>query len=225
MNRSKKVWLLISAITLVACGGPSRSVPSATPTAYSFAGQTEHLAGIEGIRATIVWTIAPKTLSSSAQSTWIGIFGKADSGTRLSFKIAQIGWKQAGQDPPRAFWEWGTDQSDNHIRYGPEVASGDVLQVELDRSPNGEYAFLANGVAVAKISLAWVPDYVSANAETQNPGDYLAGSSGAPETVSGLAVKVQGTWRPLAGDVYSTSSSYRAKSDSQDNLLIWDSRL
>lgn len=214
----------MSAITLVACGGPSQSVSSVTPTLYSFAGRSEHVAGIEGIRATIVWTISPKTSSSSAQSTWIGIFGKADSGTRLSFKIAQIGWKQTGQEAPRAFWEWGTDQSDNHVRYGSDVASGDVLQVELDRSPDGEYTFLANGVAVAKISLAWVPDYVSADAQTQNAEDYLAGSSVAPEKVSGLAVKIQGTWRALAGSVYSTSSSYRAKFDASDNLLIWDSR-
>lgn len=225
MSRYLKVWLLISAITLVAYGGRSTNVSSATPPAYSFAGQTEHMAGVEGIRATIVWTVAPKTLPSSAQSTWIGIFGKGDSGTRLSFTIAQIGWKQLGQDPPRIFWEWGTDQSNNHIRYGSDVASGDVLQVELDRSSNGDYTFLANGVAVAKISLTWVPEYVSVDAETHNPDDYLAGSSGAPETVSGLEVKVQGTWRPLAGEVFSTSSSYQAKSASHDSLIIWDSRL
>jgi hypothetical protein len=122
------------------------------------------------------------------------------------------------------FWEWGNDRSDNNISYGAEVVPGEDLQIELDRSSDGGYTFQANGAVVIRVSLTWVPEYVSADAETHNPGDYLAGSSGAPETVRGLQVKVQGTWRRFSGDAYSTSSSYRAQA-AGENLLIWDNRL
>jgi hypothetical protein len=218
-------WLLGPAVALIACNTTSSGTPKPTTSPYNFVGVTAHPAGVEGVRATITWTVIPKTLPKSAQSTWIGIFGKANQTTKLSYEIAQIGWKQSGQDTPRVFWEWGTDQSHNEIGYGSGVASGQALTVELDRTPAGGYTFLANNVAVASVSLTWAPDFVSADAETHDPGDYLAGSSVAPEIVSALEIKIDGKWQLLSGKLHSTSSSYLTTTDPAGNLLIWDSRL
>jgi hypothetical protein len=136
---SGRIWTvyLASFSVLASCGGtPAAAVPSPSPPTYNFAGISTHLHAdtVQGIRATIRWSIAPRTGAQSAQSTWIGIFGAADPTTHLSLQIAQIGWKELPPKPPRVFWEWGTDRDHVSILYGQTIQANDHLDVELDRA-------------------------------------------------------------------------------------------
>jgi hypothetical protein len=179
---------------------------------------------VEGVRATITWTVAPITSANSAQSTWIGIFGPADPKTHLSLRIAQIGWKQLAPDPPRVFWEWGTDLSDNTISYGDQVQASKSLVVELDRDISGQYTFIADGKQVGSVTLAWQPSSLTIAAETHHPADVMAGSVQSPEVISDVMWKQNGIWRPLSAPTFSTNSVYHASVDSSERILIWDAR-
>ena len=221
--------LLHLAIVLAACGGGSAANAATSPPVppvYNFAGvrTNSHADTVEGIRATITWSVAPITSSRSAQSTWIGIFGQGDPTTHLSVKIAQIGWKQLAPKPPRVFWEWGTDRTHVSISYGDTVEPSKPLVVELDRDITGEFSFLANGVLVGHVALTWAPTFLDVAAETHQPSDLMAGSAQMPEVISDLKWKLNGEWQAFTATSFSTSSQYQATIDSTGNVLIWDTR-
>lgn len=231
LGESSPIGRLLSRALLIifgvgACGGgySGPSVPSRLPP-YNFVGVTTSAIGVDGVRATITWTVPPTTQLGSAQSTWIGIFGSADKTTGLSFETAQVGWKQQGSEPARVFWEWGLDQSHFTIRYGPVIGAGQHLQVELDRSSTGEYTFMAGGELLDWARLGWTPAFVGADAEAHDPEDRMPGSSAAPEIIAGLEEKIQDQWQPISGHARSTDRNYRVATDAGGNLLIWDTRV
>src|SRR5467141_304405 len=199
------ILLLMSGCSGDAHGGtPSPQVPT-----YNFAGISthQHAAEIEGIRATINWSVDPSTTAGSAQSTWIGIFGQSDPRTHLSSKIAQIGWKQQGTSPPRVFWEWGTDSNHVSIFYG-DIATP-PLTIELDRDPAGNFSFIANCINVGTVSLAWYPTFEAVAAETHRPSDLLAGSADRPEAIDHLEWRISGNWSAISAEPFSSNPFYR----------------
>lgn len=193
---------------------------------YNFAGIRSHpnMVIVEGLRATISWTVPPITSEGSAQSTWIGIFGEQDATARLSFRIAQLGWKQLGAGPPRIFWEWGTDLNHFTVRYGNVVTPSTALSLELDRASGGSYTFLVDGLPLGQAEVKWAPRYINVAAETQHPVDVLAGSLASPERITNIQVKIRGQWQPLMGDTFSTYPDYMIISKPNGDLRIWDSR-
>jgi len=219
----------LSALCLVTgCGVTSSPVasPRESPPTYNFAVAEEHrnADAIQGLRATIQWSVAPITAQDSAQSTWIGIFGQSEPATHLSLKVAQVGWKQLGTTPVRVFWEWGTNSHDNRIHYGPAVRPAEPLSVELDRDPTGSFIFWANGIQLGQIPLPWTPTYLAVGAETHQPSDVMAGSSRVPELITSVEWELNGTWQPLKLATFSTYPTYQIASDSEGTLRIWDLR-
>ncbi|HCG01036.1 MAG TPA: hypothetical protein DEV93_10895 [Chloroflexi bacterium] len=226
---NRRIWTvyLASISVLAACGGtPAAAVPSPSPPTYNFAGISTHLHAdtVQGIRATIIWSLVPRTGAHSAQSTWIGIFGAADPTTHLSLQIAQIGWKELPPEPPRLFWEWGTDRDHVSTFYGQTVQPNDHLDIELDRGTDGTFTFYANGDLVGTELLNWRPSFIAATAETHDPTDVLAGSELAPELISPLDWKLSGKWQAIVVPSFSTYSQYHATSDSSGSLHVWDAR-
>jgi len=220
--------ILVYIVFLSGCTGTAAphgpSAPALPP--YNFAGFEASSAGdrVQAVRATITWSVQPITSDGSAQATWIGIFGQTDPVAHLSFRTAQIGWKQIGSGPPRLFWEWGIDRSHFTIHYGDVVGPSQSLAVEVARLGEHDYRFFADGAVVGETSLPWQASYLSAAAETRHPSDLMAGTAQSPETISDIGVEISGQWHHIAGPAFSTNSNYRASVDSTDRILIWDVR-
>jgi len=195
------------------------------PVVYGFAGlnASESVDQVEGLRATITWTVEPVIVPGYSVSTWIA-FAVATPGHGESNRIAQIGWIET--DPGRAhlFWEWGTSTADSHKQIGKAVELGLPLNVEVDLDRSGELTFLADAVAVGTARIPWVPTAIGAFAETHTTTEYLPGSSSLPEVLSGFQEKVAGTWMPYNGHVLTTSPQFRVNVSSDNSVLIWDVR-
>jgi len=201
--------------------------------AYSFAGLTgqDKSDEIQALRATITWTVAPRSATAYSVSTWIAFAapsGTSDdsqpaAGTRVSYRIVQIGWIQKAQDDYRLFWEWDNSQSDHHFHTGDRVELGKPLEVELDRDEGG-FTVVANGVQQDSVQITWAPTAMGAFAETHDPDDYLPGSSAQPEVISDFQEEISGHWKPYVGDVFSSIEQYRVNNTTDNRVLIWDTR-
>ncbi len=186
---------------------------------------------VQGLRATIRWTVAPRSTTAYSVSTWIAFAAPAGTsgaaqpagGTHVSYRIVQIGWIQKAQNDYRLFWEWDNSQSDHRFRTGDKVELGRPLQVEIDRDERG-FTLVANGVQQDSVHVAWAPTAMGAFAETHDPNDYLPGSSSEPEVISDFQEEIRGQWKPYAGDVFSSIEQYRVNVTMENGILIWDTR-
>ena len=207
----------------VQCGTPP-STASTAPVIYGFAGvnQTANAGTVTAIRASISWTVPPKMVDGHPVSTWIA-FANASAGTGVSYRIAQVGWIQTQSEQPRVFWEWGSSKADSHKQYGAQLVLGRALEVEVDLT-GATYSFYANGVALGSGLTSWSPTAVGAFAETQDPSEYLPGSSGQPEVISAIAEKINGKWMPYSGEVLTTRPVYHVTAFDDGSVHIWDGR-
>lgn len=224
---------LIAALPILlasACESPSTSTTSVSPSSslpvvYGFAGVNtgENAAQVEGLRATITWTVEPVIVPGYPVSTWIAL-AVATPGQGVSNQIAQIGWIETNPGQPHLFWEWGTSTADSHKQIGKAVEPGPPLNVEVDRDGSGKITFLADGVAIGTATVPWVPTAVGAFAETHTTAEYLPGSSSRPEILSRFQEETDGNWSPYAGRVLTTSPQFRVNVASDNSVLIWDAR-
>ena len=179
---------------------------------------------VEGIRAVISWSVEPSTSPESSQSTWIGLYSEPTTPDHVSFEIVQIGWKQAGKNQIRLFWEWGISRVDFHVLYGPVVDSSQPIEVEIDRLGTNGYTFVVAGAEVGRATVPWKPSLAAANAETHNPADSIAGSAHSPEILRDVAVKVSTEWHHLGGRTFSTDPNLVASLGQPGEIEIWDAR-
>lgn len=233
-TKSAASWVSMAAFGL-SCGGQTHAAATSSPSAnvaYGFAGLTgqDRSDEIQRLRATITWTVAPRSTTAYSVSTWIAF--AAPSGTSdasppgsagVSYRIVQIGWIQKAPNDYRLFWEWDNSQSDHHLRIGDKVDLGRPLQVEIDRDRGG-FTLAANGVQQDSVRVAWTPTVLGTFAETHDPNDYLPGSSAQPEVISDFQEEISGQWRPYEGDVFSSADQYRTKVMPDNSILIWDTR-
>lgn len=213
-----------------ACGGPSTSITSVSPSpsppvVYGFAGLNtgENAAQMEGLRATITWTVEPVIVPGYSVSTWIAL-AVATPGQGVSNEIAQIGWIETDPRQPHLFWEWGASPADSHKQIGKAVEPGSPLNVEVDLDRSGKITFLADAAAIGTATVPWVPTAAGAFAETHTTTEYLPGSSSQPEMLSSFQERIAGKWLPYAGRVLTTSPQFRVNVSSDNSVLIWDAR-
>jgi len=126
---------------------------------------SENAAQVEGLRATITWTVEPVIVPGYSVSTWIAL-GVASPGEGVSNQIAQIGWIETDPGQPHLFWEWGTSTADSHKQIGKAVEPGLPLNVEVDLDHSGEITFFVDAQAIGTASVPWVPTAIGAFAET-----------------------------------------------------------
>lgn len=144
-SKTAMLWASIAALAL-SCGEQGRVAATPSPSAnvaYGFAGLTGQDMGdeVQGLRATITWTVPPRSSTAYSVSTWIAFAapagtsdaGQPATGTHVSYRIVQIGWIQKAQNDYRVFWEWDKSQSDHHFRTGDKVELGRPLQLEIER--------------------------------------------------------------------------------------------
>ncbi len=228
--RNAGLLVALSSLLASACGGLSTSTTAVSPSpsppvVYGFAGlnTSENVDQVEGLRATITWTVQPVIVPGYSVSTWIA-FAVATPGHGVSNRIAQIGWIETDPGQAHLFWEWGTSTADNHKQIGKAVEPGLPLNVEVDLDRNGELTFFADAVAVGTATVPWVPTATGALAETHTTTEYLPGSSSRPEVLSGFQENVAGRWMPYTGHVFTTSPQFRVNVSSDNSVLIWDVR-
>jgi hypothetical protein len=192
---------------------------------YDFAGLNakENVDQVEGLRATITWTVPPKLIPGYSVSTWIAFAAPQGLGS-VSHRIAQVGWIETDPGHPRLFWEWGTSQSDAKKQLGADVKVGRPLNVEIDRDAFGTYSFYADNLLLGKGSVSWTPTKVGVLAETHNPAEFLPGTATKPEVITDLEQKVGGKWVPYVGEVLTTHAQFRVDVSPDGTVHIWDSR-
>src|SRR5712691_5004282 len=141
--RNAGLLVALSSLLASACGGLSTSTTAVSPSpsppvVYGFAGlnTSENAAQVEGLRATITWTVEPVIVPGYSVSTWIAL-AVATPGQGVSNQIAQIGWIETETGQPHLFWEWGTSTSDSHKQIGKAVEPGLPLKVEVDLDRSG----------------------------------------------------------------------------------------
>jgi hypothetical protein len=211
-----------------ACGSLSSATttPSAA-VAFDFAGlkANENVDQVEGLRATMVWTVPPKLIPGPeyAVSTWIAFAAPQGLGG-VSYRIAQVGWIQSDPGNPRLFWEWGTSQSDTQMQLGADVQEASPLTVEIDTDGLGTYSFYANNLLLGKGSVSWTATDTGVFAETHNPAEFLPGTATEPELITGLEQKVGGKWLPYVGKVLTSRAQFRADVSPAGSVSIWDVR-
>jgi len=209
-----------------ACG--SHSIAGATPSpavVYDFAGLNakQNVDQVEGLRATIRWTVPPKVIPGYSVSTWIAFAAPQGLGG-VSHRIAQVGWIETDPGHPRLFWEWETSQADSQKQLGAEVKAGRPLNVEIERDGLGTYNFYADNLLLGKGSVSWTPTSVGVFTETHNPAELLPGNASHPELIAGLEQKVGGSWVPYVGEVLTTRAQFRVDLSPDGTVRIWDVR-
>ena len=212
----------------LACGSLSSSKPTPAPAVvFDFAGLSakENVDQVEGLRATIIWTVPPKLIPGPeyAVSTWIAFAAPQGLGG-VSYRIAQVGWMQTDSGHPRLFWEWGTSLSDTQRQVGVDVKESRSLHVEVDWDGLGTFSFYADDVLLGKGSVSWIPTDVGAFVETHNPAEFLPGTATEPELITGLEQKVRGKWVPYAGKVLTSRAEFRVDVSPDGSVRIWDVR-
>jgi len=224
-------WAVAIASVALACGGSAHATPSQSPNVvYGFAGLTAEDKDdeVQALRATITWTVAPRSSSPYSVSTWIAFAapaGDTTGGNGVSYRIVQIGWIQKSPNDYRLFWEWDTSPTDHHFKTGGKVEPGMPLRAEIDRDTQVGFTLHANDVLLASVQVGWTPTSIGIFAETHSPTDYLPGSSAKPEIISGLEREVGGRWAPYQGSVFSTNDQYRVSVGIDDpSVVIWDAR-
>ena len=211
-----------------ACGSVSTTTPTPSPAVvFDFAGLSakESVDQVEGLRATIMWTVPPKLIPGPeyAVSTWIAFAAPQGLGG-VSYRIVQVGWMQTDTGHPRLFWEWGTSLSDTQRQLGADVKVARPLNVEVDRDGPGTYSFYADNVLLGKGMVSWTATDVGVFAETHNPAEFLPGTATEPELITGLEQKVGGKWVPYAGKVLTSRAEFRVDVSSDGSVRIWDAR-
>jgi len=219
------IGVLLGQFSL-ACG--STSSAGATPSqavVYDFAGLNakQNVDQVEGLRATITWTVPPKLIPGYSVSSWIAFAAPQGLGG-VSHRIAQVGWIETDPGHPRLFWEWGTSQSDSQKQLGADVKVGRPVNVEIDRDGLGIYSFYADNVLMGKGSVSWTPTDLGVFAETHNPAEFLPGNATEPELITGLEQKVGGKWVPYVGEVLTTRTEFRVDVSPDGSVHIWDIR-
>jgi len=194
---------------------------------YKFAGvnATKNVDQVEGLRATIAWTVPPKVVPGYSVSTWIAF--SAPSGARdVSYRIAQVGWiVEKGSGHPRLFWEWGSrSPSDMQKQLGADVRQARPLHVEIDRDGSGRYMFYADDILLGTGRVSWVPTDAGVFTELQNPAEFLPGTKTEPELVTGFEQKIGGKWVPYVGEVLKTSDQFQVDVSTDGAIRIWDLR-
>jgi hypothetical protein len=211
-----------------ACGSPSSATPTPSPpVVFDFAGlyTNENVDRIEGLRATIMWTVPPQLIPGReyAVSSWIA-FAAPEGLGGVSYRIAQVGWMQSDTGPPRLFWEWGTSLADTQRQVGADVKVARPLKVEVDWDGVGRYSFYADNVLLGKGSVSWSPTSVGVFVETHNPAEFLPGTMTEPELITGLEQKVGGRWVPFAGKVLTSRPQFHVDVSPDGSVRIWDVR-
>jgi hypothetical protein len=211
-----------------ACGSLSSATPTPSPAVvFDFAGLNAKENGdqVEGLRATIMWTVPPKLIPGPeySVSTWIAFAAPQGLGG-VSYRIAQVGWMQTDTGHPRLFWEWGTSLADTQRLVGADVNEASPLKVEVDWDGLGTYSFYADNVLLGKGSVSWTPTDVGVFAETHNPAEFLPGTTTEPELITGLEQKVGGRWVPYHGTVLTSRAEFRVDVSQDGSVRIWDVR-
>lgn len=227
LNRTVGVSLTVLIVACGALSGPkgTPSTSSSPPVAFDFAGVNTkaNVQEVDGLRATMTWTVPPRLLPGYSVSTWIAFAAPTD-GHGVSQRIAQVGWIEIDPGDPHVFWEWATSSSDSHRQIGRAVQRGLPLKVEIDRDSNSGFTFYADDVVLGTTSVPWTPTAVGAFAETHVSSEYLPGSASQPEIISRFEEKVGGRWVPYAGQVLTTSSQFRVTVSTDNAVRIWDVR-
>lgn len=229
MDGPRRTVLILVLLGLSsACGSLSTATTSPSPpVAFDFAGlnSKENVDQVDGLRATIMWTVPPKLIPGPeyAVSTWIAFAAPQGLGG-VSYRIAQVGWMQTDTGQPRLFWEWGTSQSDTQRQLGADVKVARPLNVEVDRDGPGTYSFYADNVLLGKGTVSWTATEVGVFAETHNPAEFLPGTATEPELITGLEQKVGGRWVPYAGKVLTSRAQFRVDVSPDGSVRIWDVR-
>jgi hypothetical protein len=222
--RRPRTLLVVALLGLSsACGSTSRATPTPSPAVvFDFAGlyARENVDQVEGLRATITWTVPGPEY---AVSTWIAFAAPQGLGG-VSYRIAQVGWMQSDSGRPRLFWEWGTSLSDTQRQVGADVKEARPLKLEVDWDGLGTYSFYADSVLLGKGSVSWTPTDVGVFAETHNPPEFLPGTMNEPELITGLEQKVGGRWVPYAGTVLTSRAEFRVDVLQDGSVRIWDVR-
>jgi hypothetical protein len=224
-ERAVLMAVLLGQFSLT-CGSPSSATVTPSPAVeYDFAGLTakESVDQVEGLRATITWTVPPKLIPGYPVSTWIAFASPQGLGG-VSYRIAQVGWIETNPGHPRLFWEWGTSKSEHQNQVGADVKVGHPLNLEIDRDGLGTYSFYADNVLLGKGSVSWTPTSLGVFAETHNPAEFLPGTATKPELITGLEQKVGGKWVPYVGGVLATRAQFRVEVSPDRSVHIWDVR-
>jgi len=223
-------WGALASLS-VACVGPSRATPSpSVNVVYGFAGLTaeDRNDEVDSLRATIVWTTAPRAISPYGVSTWIGYAAPTEDNSAgangVSYRIVQIGLIQKSPNDFRLFWEWDSSPTDHHFKTGAKVALGTAVRFEIDHDEMGSFTLYANEVEQASVRVTWVPTAIGVFAETHSSDDYLPGSQESPAIISGLDQRVAGRWARYQGSVLITNDHYRISNRADGSELVWDSR-
>jgi hypothetical protein len=224
-DRAMVIAVLLAQFSL-ACGSQSSAIATPSPAVeYDFAGlnSKEHVDQVEGLRATITWTVPPKLIPGYPVSTWIAFASPQGLGG-VSYRIAQVGWIETDPGHPRLFWEWGSSKSEHQNQVGADVKVGHPLNLEIDRDGFGTYSFYADNVLLGKGSVSWTPTSLGVFAETHNPAEFLPGTATQAELITGLEQKVCRQWVPFIGDVLTTRAQFRVEVLPDRSVHIWDIR-